>query len=136
MASGVTEQKIREHAKRFRRCLEELHSELGIVFKSFPDYACADSSHLLGEWLTEQGVSGLEYVCGEIQGHAWLELDGLIIDITLDQFEGHTEKVYVSEDRSFHSKYGELFRQQHLLEDPIKSHYQLCKEWMQANSAS
>ncbi len=105
MASGVTEQKIREHAEQFRRCLEGLHPQLGVTFKRFPYSSCGDSSNLLGEWLTEQGVSGLEYVCGELQGHAWLELDGLIIDITLDQFEGRIEKVYVSEDRSLHSQF-------------------------------
>ncbi len=132
----MTELEILEHAKHFRRCLEELHPRLGVVFKRFPNAACGDSSNLLGEWLTEQGISGLEYVCGELHGHAWLELDGLIIDITLDQFEGHTEKVYVSEDRSFHSEFDERSRRPHYLDDSIKSYYQLCKEWMQANSAS
>ena len=136
MSAGVTEQEIREHAERFRRCLEELHPQLGVGFESFPSCACGDSSDLLGEWLTEFGVSGLEYVCGELQGHAWLELDGLIIDITVDQFESRTEKVYISEDRSFHNQFKELFRRPHYLDDAIKSHYQLCKEWMQANSAS
>ena len=138
MASGVTEQQIRKHAERFRRCLEELHPKLGIVFKSFPHGSCGDASNHLGEWLAEQGVSGLEYVCGELQerSHAWLEHDGLIIDITVDQFENSPGKVYVSEDRSFHRQFEEQSRRAHYLDDLIKTQYQRCKEWMQANSAS
>ena len=134
----MTEQQIREHAERFRRCLEELRPQLGFTFKLFPYAACGDSSNLLGEWLTECEISGLEYVCGELgeRSHAWLELDRLIIDITPDQFEGSPGEVYVSKDRSFHSQFEEQFRRPHYLDDSIRSQYQLCKQWMEAESDS
>jgi hypothetical protein len=135
----VTEQQIREHAERFRRCLEELQPQLGVSFERFPYRSCGDSSNLLGEWLTEQGVSGLEYVCGEFdheKSHAWLELDGLIIDITPDLFEAGPGPVYVGESQSFHSQLKEQSRRPHYLDDSIKSQYRLCKQWMEAESDS
>lgn len=47
------------------------------------------------------------YVWGMLgeQSHAWLEYDGLIIDITADQFDEVSEPIIVTSDRSWHSQF-------------------------------
>ena len=42
--------------------------------------------------------------------HAWLEMDGLIADITASQFDSELPEVYVSPDRSWHSRFEDLER--------------------------
>lgn len=82
------ETEIRQEATRIRRALEQIAPTLEGL-QSFPHAACGNASVLLGEWLIRKGIKGVEYVSGssdEIKSHAWLECDGLIIDITADQF--------------------------------------------------
>jgi hypothetical protein len=77
--------------------------------QSFPRGACGDASILLGEYLHRQGQDVLDYVAGEresdLYSHAWLEKDGLIVDITADQFEGVSEPVIVTYDRTWHQQF-------------------------------
>lgn len=63
-------------------------------FNHFPRGCCGDASDLLGEYLLEHEIHSI-YVCGKLyleepeegfQSHAWLTVDGLIADITGDQF--------------------------------------------------
>ncbi|BBE50944.1 hypothetical protein OYT1_ch1387 [Ferriphaselus amnicola] len=66
--------------------------------QSFPRGACGNASVLQGEWLGRKGFKGVEYVAGrsdEINSHAWLVCDGLIIDITADQFDMGMPPVFV-----------------------------------------
>ena len=65
-----------------------------ISFYKFPRGCCGDASDLLGEYLLENGINSL-YVCGNryfddpeegTQSHAWLLVNGMIADITGDQF--------------------------------------------------
>ena len=132
MGSGVTEQQIREHAERFRRCLEELDSELGHPFLRFPAGSCGDSSKLLGQWLIEHGEPRLMYVVGTHHGksHAWLETNKLIIDITADQFEDGPGAVYVGKGSSFHGQFKDEVRLVHRIDKELEHGYELCKEWM------
>ncbi len=128
----MTEQQIREHAERFRRCLEELDAELGHPFLRFPAGSCGDASRLLGQWLTDHGLSNLVYATAERRekSHAWLESDELIIDITADQFEDGPGAVYVGKDRSFHGQFQDEVRETHSLDKELEDGYQLCKQWM------
>lgn len=40
------------------------------------------------------------------QSHAWIELDGLIVDISGDQFVDQHEPVFVTKDRTWHDSFG------------------------------
>lgn len=77
--------------------------------RDFPRGSCGDSSILLGEYLHQKGWGIWDYVGGEresdLHSHAWLEKDGLIIDITADQFDGMDEAVIVSRDSSWHRQF-------------------------------
>ena len=128
----MTEQQIREHAERFRRCLEQIHPRLGTAFVTFPAGSCADSSKLLGQWLAEHGALRLMYVAAVRRGksHAWLEYDELIIDITADQFEDGPRAVYVGKGSSFHREFKDEVRLVYRIEKELEHEYHLCKEWM------
>ncbi|MNE82602.1 hypothetical protein D3C80_1793370 [compost metagenome] len=58
--------------------------------RGFPRGCCGVVSELLGDYLNAHFGLAIEYVCGEQDGasHAWLEHDGIVIDITGDQFDG------------------------------------------------
>ncbi|PLV12574.1 hypothetical protein [Pseudomonas guariconensis] len=79
-------------AHAFRKGLEKLQAQgrLPTHLESFPRGCCGVACELLGDYLNTQLGLQVEYVCGERDGssHAWLELDGLVIDITGDQFDG------------------------------------------------
>jgi hypothetical protein len=82
--------------------------------RSFPHGACGDSSLLLSRYLTEIGIPGVKYVRGEAvdrQTHAWLEIEDLIVDITYDQFDSARTGVFVAKDRSWHSRFDVIERQ-------------------------
>lgn len=100
-------------------------SKLPISLSEFPVGSCGDASLLLARFLQEHGFGKASYVCGHLgpYSHAWLELDGLLIDITADQFARDPEKelwsgrpgdlrggVMVTRDRGWHSKFEEQFR--------------------------
>lgn len=66
---------------------------LPLTLHNFPSGACGDASLLLAQFLNDSGLGAALYVWG-LRGrysHAWLELDGLIVDITADQFAGDPE---------------------------------------------
>ncbi|WP_256670314.1 hypothetical protein [Pseudomonas sp. CFSAN084952] len=81
--------------KACRRGLETLSDTAGSAFKQFPTGACGIASDIVGRILWEAlGYEGV-YVCAtghpllsQNASHAWFEVDGLIIDITHDQFHG------------------------------------------------
>ena len=54
----------------------------------YPRGCCGNTTEMLGAYLTENGISGFEYISGSKSdsSHAWLEKDGIIIDITRGQF--------------------------------------------------
>lgn len=79
----------------FRKELEaqRVLGQLPTHLQRFPQGCCGVVSELLGDYLNTQLGLRAEYVCGERDGgsHAWLELDGLVIDITSDQFDGRPQ---------------------------------------------
>lgn len=87
-----------------------------IFLSCFPNGCCGECSDLLAHHLLLQGINS-KYVCGSYyyddpeigpQSHAWLDIDGLIVDITGDQFKNKKEfmyydtPVYVGEMDGFH----------------------------------
>ena len=108
----VTEE-LSKLAHVFRQAIELCdRSQLPISFQSFPRGSCGDTCDLLAKWLEENGQTGFYYVCGWRQGgsHAWLERDGIILDITADQFVDMKQSVIVTDDPTWHETFGNLQR--------------------------
>lgn len=84
--------------RRFRTAIEHVMKTAWVPehLRDFPHGCCGTISELLGEHLNSLDIGEFIYVCGEKDGgsHAWLEVYGLVVDITADQFEGRPA-VYV-----------------------------------------
>lgn len=96
---------------KFRRAIEKAkeNGEEGDFFVKFPAGQCGVTSDLLAQFLIDKGYDSIVYVCGKYYGkcfednqtHAWLCVEGKVIDITSDQFKSrsgplHSDKeVYV-----------------------------------------
>lgn len=102
-------EEIREAAKVFRAAILRCARSDLPTMKDFPRGSCGDASILLGQYLFDHSLGLWEYVGGErepdLHSHAWLELGGLIVDITADQFEDVGEPVIVTRDRSWHMQF-------------------------------
>jgi hypothetical protein len=106
--------KLKSVATRFRLAIERCdRRQLPVCMQGFPAGACGDATLLLGTFLADQGLGTFMYVLGtrtdnEIDGrytHAWLEGDGIIVDITADQFSEVDERVIVSKFSEWHSTF-------------------------------
>jgi hypothetical protein len=114
------EQRLRATATEFRHALEQRGLELlPDLCWPFPKGWCGDAAPLLLQYLTDSGFGEFEYVCGETrdfdpdempQSHAWLEQNGLIIDITANQFSEIEEPVMITCDKTWHEQFVELSR--------------------------
>jgi hypothetical protein len=88
-------------------------AEPPMSMSSFPAGACGDVCLLLGTYLAECGEEGFLYICGERgsqqdrswMSHAWLDRDGLIIDITADQFPDAPAGVIVERNSVWHQRF-------------------------------
>jgi hypothetical protein len=105
-------QKVTDLATQFRAALEGELAEMrkqGIhyIIDEFPRGACGEASQLLATYLRDNGCPGFQYFWGIRRGksHAWIERDGLIVDITADQFKDQPCSVIVTKDRKWHSKF-------------------------------
>ncbi len=101
---------LRELSLQFRKAIIKYGiKKLPISFHEFPMGSCGDASLLLGKYIDEMGFGQFDYVCGEHgrQSHAWLEKDGIIVDITADQFVGVTEAIIVTDNNDFHKRFEE-----------------------------
>ena len=108
---------IEELALSFRRACERVQLEQHDPFSHFPRGACGDASLLLSKFLRKHGFEEITYVCGvaseedDIRSHAWLEIEGLLVDVTADQFPNHPgPPVLVTRDRSWHAHFRETDR--------------------------
>lgn len=109
------ESAIRAAAGRFRAAFDEGGlSHAG--FQRFPRGACGDASELLGEYLRNCGLgewtycSGISPPDGDMfqSSHGWLERDGVIVDITADQFATGQPAVVVTRDPSWYATFQRL----------------------------
>ena len=108
-------EQIRECARRVRAALESLKPEqLPIGLIMFPCGACGDACLILGAALQDQKLGDFRYVCGLThkddgnESHAWLVGEGLIIDITADQFEDGMPAVYVDAGSDWHERWTDV----------------------------
>ncbi|HBN08982.1 MAG TPA: hypothetical protein DD435_10160 [Cyanobacteria bacterium UBA8530] len=111
--SGID--RLRSLAEQFRaaivRCPKEM---LPVALQRFPRGACGTSCDLLGQYLIDSEHSSVEYICGHrgIQSHAWLLVEGLIIDITANQFQEIGSEIIIKKGSRFHKSFIEDFRRQ------------------------
>jgi hypothetical protein len=119
-------QRLRNLASAFRLALENQRKALPDPMQDFPRGACGDASLLLGKYLKDQGEGTAEYVWGTDgnQSLGWLELDGIKIDITADQFEGCCDPVLVTTDSTRHSRFTDQSRDDVRLDESLSAVYQ------------
>ena len=76
----------------------------------FPTASCGDTSRLTAEYLRRAGYGDWKLVSGDngnyeaSRTHAWLISDGLILDLTSDQFADGPGRVVVTRDSSWYSQ--------------------------------
>ena len=100
-----------EFRKAIESCLNNKCFESGESMYLFPRGCCGDCTELVGEYLINNNIEDLWYVCGThypktkdeeanfqgIQSHAWISIghpsnsESLIMDITGDQFKHNPE---------------------------------------------
>ena len=103
---------VRAAATRFRSALEHTQGLVHRQVHGFPRGACGDSAVLLGQYLQDCGF-GIWTFNGRSSAHddsthAWIERDGLIVDVTADQFDDVDDAVIVTRDRAWHSEFKPL----------------------------
>jgi hypothetical protein len=106
---------IKGLATAFRRAIERSDVRSDIAFQKFPRGACGDASLLLSEFLRRRGFNEIDYVLGWARrgplphgSHAWLELEGTIVDITADQFRARpAPPVLITKNREWHAHFTE-----------------------------
>jgi len=96
---------IRAVASRFRSAIERGGLSLPILAR-FPEGSCGAASQLLGQYLTDSGLGDWRYrmgfQCDSLASHAWLERQGLTLDITADQFPDVAEPVLLTATPTWH----------------------------------
>ena len=109
-------------ATTFRLLIENTdRSKLTVDFENFPVRSGVGASILLAQYLIDLGYGIPTYVRGELYGptpwaHAWIELDGIILDIAFDGLFADQPPVIVTEDSYWH----EIFKR--LDENPVALH--------------
>ncbi|RMM79824.1 hypothetical protein ALQ71_00046 [Pseudomonas coronafaciens pv. striafaciens] len=102
--------KLEALVSRFRAAVECVLKVMDAPshIQDFPRGCCGIVSELMGDYLNTLGIGDFHYVCSAKDGasHAWLELDGLIIDITGDQFPDRPQ-VYVGEPDDWYNEWEE-----------------------------
>lgn len=94
-----------------RQAAQQISDENRIpYFSPFPLGWCGCTSRVLGAWLLHLLPNNLfYYMCGQrgSHSHAWVEYNGLILDITADQFEDYNENrlVIPKEESDFHKQF-------------------------------
>lgn len=91
--------RLEELVSDFRKAIERAkdNCEPGEFFRKFPTGQCGNTSDMLAQYLIDNGFSPIIYANGtyygeewdDRQAHTWLIVDGLLIDITGDQFKYH-----------------------------------------------
>jgi hypothetical protein len=100
-------EEIRMNAAVFRGTLSESLPLGDDILDGFPKRTCGDVSWLLGEYLYERHL-GLWFYCWGLNdgsSHAWLEQDGLIVDVTANQFADVGDEVIVSRNSSWYEQF-------------------------------
>lgn len=98
---------------KFRAAIDHLSAsgDLPYFLNRFPAGCCGITSELLGEYLNSLDIGTYDYICGEHDGasQSWLECEGVIVDITSDQFDGRPP-IYIGAPDDWYDKWEESSR--------------------------
>lgn len=99
-------------AAQFRTAIKITPScDLPIGMQTFPSNACGDSVLLLGQWLADNGVEGLQVASAKQSpngpSHAWLMVGDICIDITADQFDSGRAIPFAAQNSEWHQHFAE-----------------------------
>ena len=116
----MDQERLHNFCKRVRKFLEEtpknkFSDKSSLSVSEFPGGCCDDTSQVLATLIFDEfGV--IPKLCrGEkfrehpsIKSHIWLEIDGIVVDVTLDQFNDYHEDynfppVYIGERLDFYN---------------------------------
>ncbi|HJP19404.1 MAG TPA: hypothetical protein QF468_12215 [Nitrospinota bacterium] len=108
----MLDKSLTQEILRFRAALDRKPETPFRVLKNFPRGSCKLCSMLLTKYLLESDLINKENVLlcanGENQNkisHAWLIIDGIVVDITSDQFNEVDQIVIIAEKYEFHKKF-------------------------------
>lgn len=107
---------LSHHAANLRNGLEGCRraAEKMVLLKQmrhFPNGCCGISAKFMAHHLRTQGVRDegeMSLAAWRMRGrasHAWLEVSGMIVDVTADQFDQRLPRVIVTRDRTWHSQF-------------------------------
>lgn len=110
---------MKELVTKFRFALDRVDwADMPEGMQGFPKGCCHRISEVLARYLHSYGVENIEYVhslvpeAKSLETHCWLEVDGVAIDITADQFDGVDEKVLIQSPSVWHSEFKVLLRRE------------------------
>ena len=108
---------------------EVLVSDPARINSKFPHDCCKSASWMLGHHLSNNGFENIQYANGHRseESHGWLEIEGVIVDITADQFADEDRPVIVarSDESGFHA---EMERQQRFPWKPSEVHAEKAQD--------
>jgi hypothetical protein len=108
------EDRVIQLADRFVSSIARLGQNNSLsTMRTFPLGACGDVALLFARCLYQNGFVLPEYVagaCDDGRTHAWIEADGLIIDLATGQFPDAPERVMITRDSSWHAQFKEQRR--------------------------
>ncbi|MGW3245353.1 hypothetical protein [Streptomyces sp. NPDC001070] len=98
---------LRTLAVGFRQAILDCPDPGLVSLERFPYGSCGDASILLGQYLYENGLGVWTYVSAweNRASHAWIEKNGLRVDITADQFEGVDAPVIIASGGGWHDRF-------------------------------
>lgn len=107
-------ERIEKECVRFRNAIAVCKDKLQTpTMKYFPRGSCGTTCRLLAYYLDTIGLGEFEYVCGNLNtcnsqyhiwnasSHAWLEQEGIAVDITGTQFHFITNDVNIVEASAY-----------------------------------
>ncbi|WP_431962975.1 hypothetical protein [Actinacidiphila sp. bgisy160] len=91
----------------FRQAILDCPDPGLVSLERFPHGSCGDASILLGQYLYENGQGVWTYVSAweNRASHAWIEKNGLRVDITADQFDGVDAAVIIASGGGWHDRF-------------------------------
>ncbi|MDX3093174.1 hypothetical protein PV703_29635 [Streptomyces sp. ME01-24h] len=98
---------LRTLALGFRQAIIDCPDPGLVSLARFPHGSCGDASILLGQYLYESGQGVWTYVSAwrNRASHAWLEKNGLRVDITADQFDEVDAPVIIASGGGWHDRF-------------------------------
>lgn len=74
----------------------DLSDAPGVALRHFPNGCCGWASLFIGRYLASRGIVSIRVNATKGRKHSlsheWIEVDGIVLDITLDQFSAHYPK--------------------------------------------